>query len=91
VIEPADHLIHYNNGIAYKNRGMWYMAAQEWEVGVSKKPYELNYLHALGLAYAQLKQPQKASAMLDRAIQIAPDNMQIKESRALIDQMATKK
>ena len=28
---------------------------------------------------------------LDRAIQSAPDNRQIKESRALIDQMATKK
>jgi tetratricopeptide (TPR) repeat protein len=90
-IEPAEHLVHYNNGIAYKNRGMWYMAAQEWDVAVSKKPHEPNYLHALGLAYAQLKQTEKARAMLDRAIQSAPDNPQIKESRALIDQMATKK
>ena len=90
-IEPADHLVHYNNGIAYKNRGMWYMAAQEWELAVSKKPRETNYLHALGLAYAQLKQPEKARATLDRAIQSAPDNPQIKESRALIDQMAAKK
>ncbi len=91
VIEPADQLVHYNNGIAYKNRGMWYRAAQEWEVAVSKKPHEPNYLHALGLAYAQLKQPEKARATLDRAIKVAPDNPQIKESRALIDQMATKK
>jgi len=90
-IEPADHLVHYNNGIAFKNRSMWYMAAQEWELAVSKKPFETNYLHALGLAYAQLKQPEKARAMLDRAIQSAPDNPQIKESRALIDQMAAKK
>jgi tetratricopeptide (TPR) repeat protein len=90
-IEPADHLAHYNNGIAYKNRGMWYMAAQEWDVAVSKKPHEPNYLHALGLAYAQLKQPEKARAMLDRAVQVAPENPQIKESRALVDQMATKK
>jgi tetratricopeptide (TPR) repeat protein len=90
-VEPAEHLVHYNNGIAYKNRGMWYMAAQEWEAAVGKKPHEPNYLHALGLAYAQLKQPDKAGATLDRAIQIAPENPQIKESRALIDQMATKK
>lgn len=90
VVEPTDHLVHYNNGIAYKNRGMWYMATQEWDVAVSKKPHEPNYLHALGLAYAQLKQFEKARAMLDRATQIAPDNPQIKESRALIDQMATK-
>jgi tetratricopeptide (TPR) repeat protein len=91
VIEPAEHLAHYNNGIAYKNRGMWYMAAQEWDVAVSKKPHEPIYLHALGLAYAQLKQHEKASAMLDRALKIEPENAQIKESRALIDQMATKK
>jgi tetratricopeptide (TPR) repeat protein len=90
IIEPADHLLHYNNGIAYKNRGMWYMATQEWDVAVSKKPHEPNYLHALGLAYAQLKQFEKARAMLDRAIQIEPNNPQIRESRALIDQMATK-
>jgi tetratricopeptide (TPR) repeat protein len=90
-IEPAEHLVHYNNGIAYKNRGMWYMAAQEWDVAVSKKPHEPSYLHALGLAYAQLKQLEKARAALDRAIQIAPDNPQIKDSRALIDQIATKK
>jgi tetratricopeptide (TPR) repeat protein len=90
VVEAADHLVHYNNGIAYKNRGMWYMAAQEWEAAVSKKPREPNYLHALGLAYAQLKQPDRARATLDRALQSAPDNLQIKESRALIDQIATK-
>ncbi len=53
-------------------------------------PHETNDLHALGLAYAQLKQFEKARATLDRATQIAPDNPQIKESRALIDQMATK-
>jgi tetratricopeptide (TPR) repeat protein len=91
VIEPGEHLVHYNNGIAYKNRGMWYMAAQEWDVAVSKKPHEPIYLHALGLAYAQLKQSEKARAMLDRAIQIEPENQQIQESRALIDQMAAKK
>jgi tetratricopeptide (TPR) repeat protein len=90
VVEPAEHMVHYNNGIAYKNRGMWYVAAQEWEAAVGKKPREPNYLHALGLAYAQLKQPDKARATLDRAIQCAPDNPQIKESRALVDQMATK-
>ena len=60
-------------------------------MAVSKKPHEPNYLHALGLAYAQLKQFEKARAMLDRAIQIEPNNPQIKESRALIDQMEAKK
>jgi len=53
-IGDADHLEHYNNGVAYKNRGMWYMAAQEWESATRKKPREASYLHALGLAYARL-------------------------------------
>src|SRR6266487_320525 len=61
-IDTTDQLGHYNNGVAYKNRGMWYMAASEWEVAVSKAPRDLNYLHALGLAYAQIKRlyPQSA-------------------------------
>jgi tetratricopeptide (TPR) repeat protein len=55
-VEATDHMGHYNNGVAYKNRGMWYMAAKEWEAAVGKAPRDLNYLHALGLAYAQIKQ-----------------------------------
>jgi tetratricopeptide (TPR) repeat protein len=90
-VEPADHIEHYNNGIVYKNRGMWYMAAQEWEAAIGKKPREANYLHALGLAYAQLKRFDQARITLDSAIQAAPNNQQIAESRALIDQMAAKK
>jgi hypothetical protein len=35
---------------------MWYMAVKEWEAAVSKAPRDMNYLHALGLAYAQIKQ-----------------------------------
>jgi tetratricopeptide (TPR) repeat protein len=89
-VEPAEHHQHYNNGVAYKDRGMWFMAAQEWEAAVIKKPREPNYLHALGLAYAQLKQYDRARTTLDRALQTAPDNQQIKESRALVDQMAAK-
>jgi tetratricopeptide (TPR) repeat protein len=55
-IEATDHVEHYNNGVAYKNRGMWYMAAKEWEAALRKAPRDLNYLHALGLAYARINQ-----------------------------------
>ncbi|MFL5802809.1 MAG: hypothetical protein ACJ8CR_13840 [Roseiflexaceae bacterium] len=54
-VELADSMGHYNNGVAYKNRGMWYMATREWEAAVSKAPRDMHYLHALGLAYAQIK------------------------------------
>jgi hypothetical protein len=65
-IDTTDQLGHYNNGVAYKNRGMWYMAAREWEAAVSKAPRDLNYLHALGLAYAQIKRlyPQSAQHLV---------------------------
>ena len=86
--EDADHLVHYNNGIAYRDRGMWYMAAREWEAAARKKPREANYLHALGLAYARLKRFEHARATLDQALRAAPDHPKIKESRALVDRMA---
>jgi hypothetical protein len=89
-VEDADHAAHYNNGIAYRDRGMWHMAAREWEAAARKKPRDPNYLHALGLAYARLKQFDRARATLDSALGIAPDNTQIKQSRALIEQMAAK-
>ena len=88
-VEDADHVTHYNNGIAYRNRGMWFMAAREWEAAVSKKPREANYLHALGLAYAQIKRFEQARATLDRALQAAPENPSIKESRALIERQTS--
>jgi tetratricopeptide (TPR) repeat protein len=89
-VEPADHMGHYNSGVAYKDRGMWYMAAREWEAAVSKAPRDLNYLHALGLAYAQIRQFAKARATLDSALSIAPGDARIQESRALVDRMAEK-
>jgi len=84
VVSPATH---YNNGLDYKNRGMWYMAAQEWAIAVKHAPLEPNFLHALGLAFAQLKQFERARITLDFARQIAPDNTAIIDSRALVDQM----
>ena len=89
-VDTTDHLGHYNNGVAYKNRGMWYMAAREWEAAVSKAPHDLNYLHALGLAYAQVKQFAKARTTLDRALQIAPADPRLQDSRALVDKLAAR-
>jgi hypothetical protein len=89
-VDVTDHLGHYNNGVTYKNRGMWYMAAREWEAAVSKAPHDLNYLHALGLAYAQIKQFAKARTTLDRALQIAPADPRIQDSRALVDKLAAR-
>jgi tetratricopeptide (TPR) repeat protein len=90
-VDVTDHVGHYNNGVVYKNRGMWYMATREWEAAVNKAPFDLNYLHALGLAYAQTKQFAEARTTLDRALQIAPADPRLQDSRALVDQLAQKR
>jgi hypothetical protein len=84
VVSPATH---YNNGLDYKNRGMWYMAAQEWATAVKHAPLEPNFLHALGLAFVQLGQFDRARITLDFARQVAPADVGIVDSRALVDQM----
>jgi tetratricopeptide (TPR) repeat protein len=89
-VGTARHKEHFNNGIAYRDHGMWFMAAQEWEAAVKQAPRESTYLHALGLAYGQLKRIDQARMALDAAIQAAPDNQQIKESRTALDKMAAR-
>lgn len=84
----ADPRINYNNGLAYKNKGMWYLAAREWEASLAKAPADVASLHALALAYAQLKQFDQARTTIQRAINVAPDNSALQDSRALIDQLA---
>ncbi|MFN8502655.1 tetratricopeptide repeat protein [Kouleothrix sp.] len=55
VVEKGDHAEHYNSGIGYRDRGMWYMAIQEWAVANRMRPGDRTYLHTLGLAYAQIR------------------------------------
>jgi len=90
-VRPAlDPRINYNNGLALKSKGMWYLAAREWEAALAKAPTDVQSLHALALAYAQLKQFDQARTTIQRAINVAPDNSALQESRALIDQLALK-
>lgn len=90
ILKPSDHLTHYNNGVALKNRGMWYVAVLEWEWAVKKAPYDVTYLRALGLAYARLKQFDKARSMIDRALQAEPNNPGLREDRTLIERLASR-
>jgi Flp pilus assembly protein TadD len=67
------------------------MAMREWEAAVSKSPKDLDYLHALGLAYAQVKQFTKARETLDTALSLAPSDTRLQESRAVVDRLATQR
>lgn len=90
-VPKRDDVEHYNAGVAYKNRGMWYMAAKEWERAVAKRSGDANYRHALGLAYAQLNQFDRARAVLQEALALAPNDPRIQESIALIEKRAHKR
>jgi len=85
---PSDHLTHYNKGVALKDRAMWHAASLEWEWAVKKAPFDVTYLRALALAYAQLKRFDQARTMLDRALQIAPGQPKLVDDRRLIEQLA---
>jgi len=83
-IEPADAVTHYNSGVSYRKRGMWYMAASEWERAAALAPRDINTLRALGLAYAQLGRRQAALETLDLALAIAPEHTGLREDRAAV-------
>jgi tetratricopeptide (TPR) repeat protein len=91
VVRKVDPTTHYNNGVAYKNRGMWYMATREWEEAVARMPRDINYLRALGLAYAQIGRYEPAREMLDRALKLAPNHAQLSEDRALVERLAARR
>lgn len=87
-VVPVDDREHFNNGLSYRDRGMWYAAVREWEAAVAKAPRDPNYLHALGLGYAQLGQFDRARRAIDTALQVVPNDPRIAESRAMVDRMA---
>jgi lysylphosphatidylglycerol synthetase-like protein (DUF2156 family) len=87
-VEATHAAAHYKNGLVYKQRGMWYMVIKEWEAALHQAPTNVQYLHALGLAYAQIKQFNQSRVTLDQALHLAPADSHIKDSRALVERMA---
>jgi tetratricopeptide (TPR) repeat protein len=79
---------HFNLGLAFKNRGMWYAAAREWEGAVKYRPNEADYHRALGLAYAQIKDYGRALRELHAAIDLRPGDALLKDDLATVEKMA---
>ncbi|KAB8143862.1 hypothetical protein F8S13_08145 [Chloroflexia bacterium SDU3-3] len=79
---------HYNTGIALKEQGMWYAAMQEWEAAAYGDAANVQYLHALGLAYAQVKQRAKAISTLEHAITLAPNDQRLRETYQMVQTLA---
>ncbi|MBA3469621.1 MAG: hypothetical protein H0T53_08250, partial [Herpetosiphonaceae bacterium] len=79
--DSGDPTVHFNRGISYRRRGMWYQSMVEWEKAVKLSPSDATYRHALGLVYEQMKRRPDALRELDEAAQLAPDNEKIHEDR----------
>ncbi len=73
-LSQGKHQEHYDMGAHYKERGMWFLAAKEWEIAVSQQPSDATYHQALGLAYTRLKQFDKALTEFQTVLRIVPDN-----------------
>ncbi|MBC8077856.1 MAG: hypothetical protein H7Y32_17400 [Chloroflexales bacterium] len=79
---------HFNMGVTYRNRGMWYMAAREWESAVKQRSNDADYHRALGLAYAQLKDYGRALREVQAAIDMRPGDALLREDLAVVEKMA---
>ncbi len=77
--DSGDPTVHFNRGIGYRKRGMWYQSLVEWEKAVKLSPSDATYRHALGLVYAQMQRRADALRELEEAAQLAPDNLKIHE------------
>lgn len=81
----------FNAGIAYRNRGMWYMAAHQWELAARADPRDVTVRCALGLAYAQLRRYAQARDALTAALAMAPGDPQLAGDLALVERLAAVK
>jgi len=72
---------HFNRGVVYQKRGMWYLSMLEWERAVKLNPRDSTYRHALGLIYEQLKRPADALQQFEQALTEDPNNLRISQDR----------
>jgi tetratricopeptide (TPR) repeat protein len=86
-VHGSDDVECFNIGMACKRRKMWFMAMRQWEAAARKAPRDPDYLHALGLAYVQLKRFDEAHDTLDRAAKAAPGSEPIRQSLARLEQL----
>ena len=75
--KPEKPAYHYLLGFIYSKKGQWEMAIQEFEVATDKEPNNDEYLRGLGWAVYSSGDKAKGLAYLHRAINLAPDNVNI--------------
>lgn len=74
---------HYRRGSYYGKKGLWALAAHEWEMAIKLSSDNPNYHHALGLAYTELHEYKKAVGAFQKALGLGGNK---RELQSLIEQ-----
>ncbi len=88
-IQGKDDRDYFNIGVALKSKKMWWMAMRQWEAAVARSSRDVEYLHALALAYAQLGKLEQARSTIEKAVQLEPQNPALQQSHERIIRLAT--
>ncbi len=74
-------------GIDVAQRGLWREAIYRWERAIELDPTYAQALNNLAIAYEHEGQLEKARKAYERALEIAPDNLQIRQNFELFKEI----
>lgn len=74
-------------GIDVAQRGLWREAIYRWERAIELDPTYAQALNNLAIAYEHEGQLEKARKAYERALEIAPDNPQIRQNFELFKEI----
>jgi tetratricopeptide (TPR) repeat protein len=77
---PGSPAYYYSRGAVYAKQKKLDLAIQEWERAVELEPDNIRFLNALALAYAGQGQREKAVALLEETLALAPDDDETKSN-----------
>jgi len=75
-IEPYNIGAHHMLGVIYSRENRWLEAIREWERVLAIAPNSDETLRELGCALSILGEEEKAAQLLNRAVEINPENIQ---------------
>ena len=72
-------------GYIYRRQGKWDESAQEFEDALTLDPRNVYILQQISISYNLLRHYAEAAIALDRALKIAPNNIELRLARAEVD------
>jgi tetratricopeptide (TPR) repeat protein len=72
---------YHNRANTYYDMGMWAKAAAHWQVAARLEPHEVQYRADLANAYVKMGYPSAGLVEADRALEMEPDNAELRAFR----------